>query len=445
MVETQETMRHQIEQLEVANTQLKEANAILEKLACLDPLTEILNRRGFQEVLSRESQYAQREGCSFIVLLIDIDNFKKINDELGYDAGDFILKEVTSRLRGKLRSTDYVARIGGDEFMVLLPNTWRMEGMDVSQKIRLAVSEPIPWRTGVLSVTVSIGLASIKDPIRSINELLARTHISLVMSKGMGKNQVTFGSNEEERRWQKKQSFAKGLDLLRQGEELVIAWQPIFNLESSQVVAYEFFSRSPVLGFEMPDDFFHLASEANMLPFLDRLCFEKCIETTRSFDPLLQCHINLFPATLLALPVEEFIKNIPANRQKESYCIELSEKWLVVNTADLMKSIQGIRSEGLLVVIDDVGFGYTCLESLVQLSPDRIKLDRACTSGIATDDAKCRSLERLLKIVRTLGCDIMVKGIESPEDIPRLKGLGIRYGQGHCMSGAVSLGHEWGA
>ena len=430
-------MKRQIQALIVANGQLKEENEILDKLARLDPLTEILNRRGFQEVLSRESQYAQRERHSFIVLLIDLDNFKKVNDDLGYDAGDCILKEVTKRLRAKIRSTDYVARIGGDEFMILLPNTWKTEGLEVSQKIRLAIADPILWRTGVISVTASIGLAVVKDPIHSINELLAKTHVALVVSKESGKNQVTFGTNEEERRWQRKQSFAKGLDLLRQGEELRVDWQPIFSLETAQVVAYEFFSRSPVSGFEMPDDFFHLAAEANMLPFLDRLCFEKCIEATLSFDPLLQSHINLFPATLLALPVEEFIKDFPSDRPKKNYCIELSEKWFVVNTVELVRSIQRIRDEGVLVLIDDVGFGHTFLESLIQLNPDRIKLDRGCTSGVSTDDAKCRSLERLLKLVRTLGCEVMAKGIESVEDIPRLKSLGIQYGQGHCLKAPV--------
>jgi len=432
----EDVWRRQIRQLQVANIQLKEANEILERLACVDPLTEVLNRRGFQDVLSRESQYAQREGHSFTVLLIDLDNFKKINDTVGYDAGDFVLKEVINRLRGKLRSTDYVARIGGDEFMILLPNTWQTEGMDVAQKIRLAISEPIIWRTGTISITASIGLAVVKELVRSINELLAKTRIALVMSKESGKNQVTFGTSEEERRWQKKQSFAKGLDLLRQGAELIIAWQPIFRLESSKIIGYEFFTRSPVLGFEMPDDFFHLASEANMLPFLDRLCFEKCINATRSFDPLLQYHINLFPATLLALPVEEFIKDFPEDRPKRNYYIELSEKWFVVNTVELIKSIQRVRNEGILVVVDDVGFGYTFLESLVQLNPDRIKLDANCTRGVATDDAKCRSLESLLKIIRTLGCEIMVKGIEREADIPRLKEFGIEYGQGHAMKPA---------
>jgi diguanylate cyclase (GGDEF)-like protein len=431
-------MAEQIQRLTRQNLQLTETNTRFEDLSRLDPLTEVLNRRGFQEVLTRECQYAQREGQYFIVLLVDLDNFKQINDSMGYDAGDFVLKEVARRLCGKLRATDYVARIGGDEFMILLPKTFPAEGSEVAQKVRLAVSETILWRTGTISVTISIGLAMVKNPIRSINELLAKTHIALVKSKEGGKNQVAFDSKEDEERWQKKQAFARGLDLLRQGEDLLVVWQPIVKLDTSEIVGYEFFSRSPLSGFEMPDDFFHLASEANMLAFFDRLCFEKCVQSTLPFNPSLQCHINLFPTTLLAMPVEDLLAVLPADRRPRNYCIELSERWFVGNTVEFVRAVHRIRAEGVLIAVDDVGFGHTFLESLILLNPDRIKIDSLCTNGIAKNETKRRALERLLKIIRTLGSDIMVKGVESEEDIAILREMGVQFGQGHFFKIPVS-------
>ncbi len=424
-------MAEEIQRLTRQNIQLTETSTRLQDLSRLDPLTEVLNRRGFQEVLTRECQYAQREGRHFIVLLIDLDNFKQINDNMGYDAGDFVLKEVSRRLCSKLRATDYVARIGGDEFMLLLPKTMPAEGAEVAQKIRMAVSETILWRTGTITVTISIGLAIVKNPIRSINELLAKTHVALVKSKEAGKNQVAFDSKEEEERWQKRQAFARGLDLLRQGEDLLVVWQPIVRLDTSQIIGYEFFSRSPLSGFEMPDDFFHLASEANMLPFLDRLCFEKCVQSTLPFNPSLQHHINLFPTTLLAMPVEDLLNVLPVDRPTRNYCIELSERWFVGNTVEFVKAVHRLRAEGLLIAVDDVGFGHTFLESLILLNPDRIKIDAMCTNGIAKNETKRHALERLLKIIGTLGSEIMVKGVESEEDIVILREMGVQFGQGH--------------
>lgn len=180
------------------NEQLKSANLKLENLARTDPLTGVLNRRGFQEALTREYQNTSRDGQHFIVLLVDIDFFKRVNDTIGHDAGDAVLETVSRRLREKLRATDYVARIGGDEFMLILRKTQPIDGVEVAHKMRLAIAEPIPWKNGSIEVTVSIGLAKVGHNTRSIDELLAMTHAALARCKENGKNRVVFDNEEAE-------------------------------------------------------------------------------------------------------------------------------------------------------------------------------------------------------------------------------------------------------
>ncbi|HZL73288.1 MAG TPA: diguanylate cyclase, partial [Planctomycetota bacterium] len=192
------TLRHAMERhrhrriLEQVTGELREANTMLERLALLDPLTGLLNRRGLQQVLSREVHQIRRDGAELLVLLVDIDDFKRINDALGYAVGDVVLKEIARKLQVSLRATDEVARIGGDEFMILFPQTRRAEGMRVAEKVRLALSgTPLSLPSGPLRVTASLGLLAVSNATPSIDELLSQAHVILTRSKRSGKNRVS--------------------------------------------------------------------------------------------------------------------------------------------------------------------------------------------------------------------------------------------------------------
>jgi diguanylate cyclase (GGDEF)-like protein len=431
--QTRRALSERTRQLIQSNQNLEHANVALERLTRLDPLTEVLNRRGFQDILTRECRYTQREGQYFIVLLVDLDDFKRVNDLVGHEAGDLVLKEVARRLSEKLRATDYVARVGGDEFMILLPKTRPAEGVDVAQKIRRTIAEPIPYRTGDLFVTASIGLAMVKQSIQSIDELLAKTHLSLVKSKGLGKDRISFDPDETEERTPEEDSIIRSVNALCEGHGLSVVQESISEIDSLRVVGYEISTRSQIAGMELPDDFFQLAAEVNALSVVDRICFEKCVEVTKELDAGLQCHINLHPSTLLSAPIPELLKSLPRERPRGSYCIQLSEKRFVGNALDLIKAIREVRSEGVLVAIDDVGFGHTFLESLILLQPDCIRIDRHCVLGVGRNKLKRRVMEQMLKIVGTFRCDVIVKGVDSKEDLAVLRELGVRFGQGTLL------------
>ncbi|MBI3357986.1 MAG: diguanylate cyclase [Nitrospirae bacterium] len=431
LCKSEDALAERTKKLIEVNGELKEANMKLTSLTRMDPLTEVLNRRGFQEVLTRECQYALREGQHFIVLLVDIDSFKQINDTMGHDAGDAVLETVAKRLGERLRATDYVARIGGDEFMLLLRKTLLIDGVEVAHKMRLAIAEPIPWGNGMIEITASIGLAMVNRTTRSIDELLARTHGALARCKEAGKNRVVC-DNEEGGvgEAQGKESMWSSLSLLRQGDGLRVVAQPIFRINPSAIAGYEFLSRSHVTGYEMPNDFFPLAAEAQMLSYVDRLCFEKCVLSTLSFSASLKYHINIFPSTLLSVSPENLLKVFPSERLKGNYFIEFSEKQFKGNMLDFVKGVDQIRESGVQLVIEDIGFGHTCLETLIALRPHSVKVDLSCSNNVANDAAKRHSLERLVKLMWTLECETMVKGVESQDDLSVLSGLGVSYAQG---------------
>jgi diguanylate cyclase (GGDEF)-like protein len=170
---------------------LNEMNAHLNALARVDPLTGLYNRRGFDERLDLEWHHQGAEHGA--VLLIDVDDFKHVNDRLGHDKGDLALQEVGRRLQARLRPGDFAARVGGDEFMVLLPGTRLEDASEVAERIRLAVEmDPVNWQHGSFRVTVSVGVAIPAKQDLTAHQLLGRTHQALWMSKHGGKNKVSF-------------------------------------------------------------------------------------------------------------------------------------------------------------------------------------------------------------------------------------------------------------
>lgn len=424
--------RHrQMKELERVSCDLRAANAALERLVLLDPLTELLNRRGLQQVLSRELKVGRRDGTELLVLMIDLDDFKQVNDSLGYAVGDIVLKEVARKLQRSLRTTDLVARIGGDEFVILLPQTRRAEGLRVAEKIRLSLSEsPIFLPERPLQITASLGVLSVTEATPSIDELLSQTHPVLSRSKHAGKNRTSCGwagghEGEDDH------PLSQVLHQLRMGDQLHSVMQPIYSLEAEQEVGYELFSRLGPGSFEMPDDFFRLCIEENILTLVDHRCYKNCIKASTTLPKGIRRHLNLFPSTILDIPPQHLIDSLPDDEAREDYCIEISEKQIIGDPSYLMATVAAFKRAGLQVAIDDVGYGRSCLESAVLLEPDIVKIDKTFVIGVSEDLTRLRSLKRLLKVASSLGAEVVAEGIERREDLEALKSLGVKSGQGY--------------
>jgi len=429
--------RHRIkEKLASVTGRLKETNLRLEKMALLDPLTELFNRRGLQQALTRELQLGLREGHSLLALLLDIDNFKHINDSLGHPVGDILLKEIAKKIKESVRGSDHVARIGGDEFILLLPKTGLDEGIHLAERIRMAVADTVIYVSdcNTLRITASIGLTPVSNNVTSVDELLAIADPLLRQSKQKGKNCISLDEKEVSSPSATVPTYAEQFSAaLRRGTDFFALKQPILNLTDLSIIGYEFLSRLNNGSIAMPNDFFRIAREQNMLTLVDHYCFRSCVSASAPLAPELHRHINLFPATIVDISPNEVVEKLSVNCPAKSYCLEISEQQILGDPSHLIGPVETFKRSGVSIAIDDVGFGNTCLENLIFLEPDVIKLDKRYIRGIAQDTHIERTLRRVLKVAEDLGAEVIAEGIESQEDLDTLKGLGVKYGQGFYL------------
>lgn len=414
---------------------LRQRNEQLGELVHIDPLTNVRNRRGAEKALRTEVARARRSSRSPLAALIDCDDFKKINDRYGLAVGDSVLQELARRLLSCLRPSDHIARVGGDEFVVLLPDTSHGEGLRICERLRSVVAQQ-PFRTTRhrIPVTISLALVRLAEGERSLESVLRASHFALRRSKLSGKNRVTEEVPTTE---------LAPVERLCSGEGLVASLQPIVDIPQQEVVGLELFSRNTGGTLTMPRDFFSVARERGLLVELDLQCLRTCIAAAREaaareHDGTLTFHLNLFPATLLAESLEEVVQLLHGLTQEERVCLELSEQQLAGDPTGLREPLRRLKEIGVQVAIDDVGFRRGTLEALILLEPHVVKLGRQVLfSGRLREleagggkRAMHRAFGRLSNVLDTLGIRTMAKGIENKEELDLLRELGIDVAQG---------------
>jgi diguanylate cyclase (GGDEF)-like protein len=413
--------------LEEASTRLQSTNVRLERLASIDPLTELLNRRGLETVLSIETRRRLRSGAPLAAILLDCDDFKGINDSLGHSSGDFVLKEIAGRLQESLRPSDHIGRIGGDEFLVLLPETRFAEAFQVAERLRLSVNaQQLRISSGLVHVTASLGLALLSDEISSIDEVLVLTEAALQHSKRNGKNRLS--SQDVGAADGAADSEALALGLV-EGAFRVLR-QPILRLSDESVIGWDLTPLGPAGTFESARDFFRLALERKILTQVDLHCLRTCIAHARELPGSSRCHVHVFPSTLIETSCACLSKLFSPPLADHRFCIEISEQHMIGDPALLRDHVRVLKDAGILVALDDVGFGRTSLETLILLEPDLVKIDQAFVHRSARDSGQTRWLRRMIDVVASLGSELVADGIESAEDLALLLELGVACGQG---------------
>jgi diguanylate cyclase (GGDEF)-like protein len=423
----------QEESIRSLKSQLEDAKVKLDRLAIVDPLTDLVNRRGLERVLTAEVNRAQRTGAPITAVLLNCDNFKRINDTLGHAVGDVALKEMVERITKTVRPSDYVARIGGDEFVVLLTDTLYAEAMLIAERVRLAVAEnPIRNANDNIYMTASLGVAVLPYEVSSVEELLTMTRESLKQSKNLGKNRVSGVDVPSSKNGERK--YADPVDIvmtLRAGECFRCAKHPIVRLADEVQVGYELLTRGPAGPFEMPYDFFRIAIESNMLTRVDLRCLKTCIVAAGLLEKGSRFDVNLFPSTIIDTPIERLLDFFPQDKSIGTFCVEISEQQFIGDPSYLKEHTAALQNAGILVGIDDVGFGRSSLESLILLEPDVVKVDIKYVAGISLDVQKQRLLRRLIGVVEALGAELIAEGVESREDLEMVKSMGVKYAQGY--------------
>ncbi len=413
------------------NKSLEETNSKLLSMSITDPLTDLLNRRGLETVLNREMSYAKRNKTELLVALVDLDDFKSINDKEGHAVGDRVLQVVAQTLKEGLRAVDWLARVGGDEFLILLPCTNLSSGARVAERVRLALSQnPISVPAGDLFVTASLGMISLPEDVCSIEEVLELTRETLKDSKSRGKNRVTFGHGDQAKDYSHEMNNFDLKELLSSSDTCRTLVQPIFRLADEEVVAYEMFTRGPAGSLEMPDDLFRVSCNHNLLTVVDLHCLRLSMNRSKTLPSGSAIHINIFPSTLTEVPSDRLLELMRIEGNGRKHCLEISERKIVADPGYLKQRAQAMRANGIKLAIDDIGYGHSSLGPILMLEPELIKIDGKCVNGVANSQEARAGIEKLVKIAKAIGVKTVAKGIETKDDFHVLRDMGVDFGQG---------------
>ncbi|MCA8922958.1 MAG: EAL domain-containing protein [Planctomycetes bacterium] len=399
----------------------------LEALTLVDPLTGCLNREGMEAELAT----LHADGIPCVAILIDLDDFQRVNETWGYASGDLVLREAALTIRGCLRGGDILARVGGDEFLVLLPEASSHDALKIGEKIRLHLGEArIEDASGEIQVTASLGATKVNEQTRSGMELLQKAQWELRESKRAGKNRISWTTVLPETRDEPFPERSKVLQQICRGEGIRVVQQPIVRLADGEVIGHELLTRGPVGPYDMPIDFFRIAQEERVLNAVDLRCLEACVAASAKIPADRHIHVNLLPSTILDTGPAR-IQEAMGGLDGRKVFLELGERQLFGDPTYLLDSIETLRESGINLAVDDVGFGRSCLESLIVLRPHLVKIDRGWVTGAYLDAYRTNWLQRLKLITDALNIPLVAEGIETDQDLDFVRKLGFEYGQGY--------------
>ena len=410
-------------------TDRKLAEIQMRDLALRDPLTGVLNRRGLSELLTAESERARRHGSRVCAVLVDCDDFKAVNETHGHSVGDALLVALVNRISVGLRTYDRIARVGGDEFLLVFPGMRTNECARTAERLRRSISKtPFELRGAQIDQRVTMVVTEVDAEDPSLDKILTSVNATLAISKASGKDRVMIVGSE---------AVVDPVDpntllaLVRHSKGLDIVRQPILDLREGRVIGYEMLTRGPG-SLQQPENLFRYAVEVDMKTDIDLACLAACARAAKHCSG--RRHINMLPSTLLAgesSRVADILLD-PELLQHE-VCIEIAEQELMDAAQNLVAEIEPLRRAGIKFAIDDVGFGRTSLEHLVLLEPDIVKIDRRFIDGIGADASRRRRLSRLVDICKALGSEIVAEGVEHETDRATLLELGISRAQGFLL------------
>lgn len=413
-------------------------------LANHDVLTGLLNRHALDIRLERAIQHARRSRTHLALMFLDLDRFKQINDTLGHDVGDGLLKAVAQRIRSCVRDDDTIARQGGDEFIVLLEDIKEDDDKTnvarTAQRIVEALANDFSIKDCTLSVSVSIGIAIYPDNGTTQSELVKHADLAMYHAKACGRSNYQFFNSDLDEKI--RQSVALEGDLRAAiaagGRQFVLHYQPKINLATGRVVGLEALIRwnHPRCGLVSPGEFIALAEDAHLITPLCRwLVGEVAAQIARWGDEAKPVAINVSPAQFRQVRfVDDLLDIIHSHGVSSSMIeIEVTEGVFINDKENAIRTLNEARQAGFRVALDDFGTGYSSLSYLVSLPIDVLKVDRSFVSD-ANDHASMAIVRFLVALGQELGVEVVVEGVESPAQARYLCDIGCNVGQGFLFS-----------
>jgi two-component system CheB/CheR fusion protein len=425
-------------------TALKLAEKELDIIAHSDSLTGLPNRSAFINVLKRMVLTAKERQYQFCVLYIDLDDFKRINDSKGHSYGDQFLRAVTRCLQQACRKQDYLARVGGDEFVIISDFYNDPDVPDlIADRIVNQFSQPVQIGRRQIYSTLSIGLASYPAAGDDAEVLLKNADTAMYRAKKNGKNKHEYYTEELDSIIQRRLEIENRLRLALDKQELTVVYQPILDIKADAVVGFESLLRwhNKQLGDISPDEFIPIAEEAGLIGKLtDWLINQACFQFGRwqkRFNQLPLQFLNVnFSVLLLARPevAGKVIAACETNQVSPAhFVLEMTETALLDNMKRVEKFIRRLRDRGFGVAIDDFGTGYSSLTALKELPITHLKIDQSFIQGVGNNGDQA-IIQTLLRLGEWMNIRVIAEGIETKEQLAYLQEHGCTYAQGFCLA-----------
>ncbi|HEY9192013.1 MAG TPA: EAL domain-containing protein [Methyloversatilis sp.] len=422
-------------------TAIHVAEEKLNHLAHHDALTGLPNRLLFDDRFERAIEQARRTQQRCILLFLDLDSFKVVNDTLGHTTGDELLRVVAGRLGGVLRRSDTVARLGGDEFVVLAGSTLPEDASHLAQKILNALRAPFDLGNEQIRISGSIGVSVFPDHGNDTSQLMRAADIAMYSAKSQGRNRYQFFTEDMSERTHERMHMEQGLRRAIESDGLTVHYQPQIRLTDGQVVGIEALVRwpDPELGMISPMRFIPVAEESGIIETLGIWVLRRACRDVVGLPATAGGHMRLaVNVSVRQFMRDDFVARVLDVLSETGFPAEALELEITESTLQVIERSAGIleslKQLGISISIDDFGTGYSSLGVLRGLPIDRIKIDRSFIVDL-TDSSDARSMvEAMLALGRSLRMDMIAEGIEHDDQAELLRQLGCNEGQGFLFS-----------
>lgn len=429
--------------LEVSEQELKKNYAHIEQLAYHDGLTGLYNRVAFMKYAYKIFHDASVGASKHAIFFIDLDNFKNINDTLGHDYGDLLLKDVSDRMLSCIASDDILARNGGDEFLILKNRFDTVDDLEnfASQLVNV-VHHPFILNDETAVVSMSVGIAVFPNNGLTVSELIKNADIAMYNAKNSGKNSYRFFDSYMEDDVNRKNDLADILSHVIDKNEIYLQYQPQVNVESGQVTGYEALMRieSELVGFISPAEFIPIAEETGIINILGEWALiEACnfnqVLIKSGFGPL-RVSVNVSTTQLKDDHLIDIIKSIPekTGMDLKHLEIEITESVLMNSFEHNLKLINQMKELGCSIALDDFGTGYSSFNYLTQIPIDTLKIDKSFINGICSNEKDRCIADSIIDLAHKMDISVVAEGVEDNEQLQILQNQFCDTLQGYLFS-----------
>lgn len=429
--------------LEVSEQELKKNYAHIEQLAYHDGLTGLYNRVAFMKYAYDIFHDASVGASKHAIFFIDLDNFKNINDTLGHDYGDLLLKDVSDRMLSCIASDDILARNGGDEFLILKNRFDTVDDLEnfASQLVNV-VHHPFILNDETAVVSMSVGIAVFPNNGLTVSELIKNADIAMYNAKNSGKNSYRFFDSYMEDDVNRKNDLADILSHVIDKNEIYLQYQPQVNVESGQVTGYEALMRieSELVGFISPAEFIPIAEETGIINILGEWALiEACnfnqVLIKSGFGSL-RVSVNVSTTQLKDDHLIDIIKSIPekTGMDLKHLEIEITESVLMNSFEHNLKLINQMKELGCSIALDDFGTGYSSFNYLTQIPIDTLKIDKSFIDGICSNEKDRCIADSIIDLAHKMDISVVAEGVEDNEQLQILQNQFCDTLQGYLFS-----------